>query len=1284
MKFVLSSVVLFSLGLMVLVGCGGPSGGADTTDVDTEGPVALAVAIDEENESIEVHRSGFQDPLLVQVVRSAFRPYLHPIVSPDGNGVLTEYSPGHHKHQTGLYWGFTRVNGRDYFHNPGETHWQKVSSKVLTGEGETVEWQTVYHMLGESGDPVLRETQNWEMEFVDGQYKLSLEWIGEALVDITIGEYDYGGLFLRMPWKEGINGRVVNAARQENAKAEGQRAMWVDVGMQVQGREDMAHIAMFDHPDNDGYPTPWRVDGELGVGPARARLGDWTIEKGATKVMQYGFLVYTEALTDLQITDAWESYSGASGMYSTASLWGIAQNEGYNAKFLTPEEAVDAMTIKEGFEVNVWASEPMMTQPMAFCWDDKGRLWIAENRDYESRGHGFANSGDSRILILEDTDHDGQADTKKVFAEGIPFPAALAVGFDGVFVGAPPHLLFIPDADQDDRADMDDIEIRLTGWGIRDRHETLNSFHWGPDGWLYGCQGFATSSKVRKPDAEARLFKHNDPFPEDLLDTEEGEDINGGVWRYHPTKDIFEVVAHGFSNPWGIDFDAKGQLFISACVIPHLWHIIPGGYYHRQGGSHFNPYLYDDIKTIVDHSHRSAHGGARIYLSDAYPEEEHGKLFMANIHEHAVLTDVLTPSGSGFVASHGDNFMEANNAQWVGFSMELGPDGNLYVLDWHDADICGKEVVNKETGRIFRITPENSLAENWPRRYEDIASLSDQELVDLQQVKSSWHARRARLQLQERAQSGTIDGMALSSLQTMVKEGDEDIRLRALWSLHVVNAADQKLLTDLLDDDDPHMRSWAVQLLCEEGTPEASILARFVTMSAEETSAVVRLYLASALQRVPDETALQMVEGLSGHEEDIDDHNLPKMIWFGLESRVVGHPEQALNIAHSSKIPILSEYIARRLADAEDFEALFAAAQKKGNNQAALVKGLRDGVLRNNMPEAPPGWEGLSTVLSGSNGDIRQMALEIGQHFGDQTAAKEFIALLKQASGKTVDKINAIKGLANQGSEELLSELPSLLDNSNLRIHAIQAAAQYDDESLGKLMLNGYDAWNASEKSAVIHTMSSRPGYGWQLAQALKSEHIAKRDIPAYVARQLRRVVGSGFVEIWGPIDEATGDLQASYAKYRDLLTDDKIAAANVQAGRHLFDRTCAPCHKMYDAGGDIGPDITGSNRQDIEYLLFNILEPTSEIQDDYLMVVITTRDGRTYSGNISGETDNQVTLKIVGQDPVVINKADIQTREVTPVSMMPAGLLSTLSDAEVLGLVKYLQTDSQVSNPEL
>jgi hypothetical protein len=263
----------------------------------------------------------------------------------------------------------------------------------------------------------------------------------------------------------------------------------------------MVHVAMFDHGENINHPQPWRVDNEFGVGPAPSRMGSWDINQNETARLKYQLVIYTDEFDDIRLTEQWSDFaqgefwqkrnSTASGERSAIpyAQWGLASAEGRKAKFLKPDEAVKAMTVNEDFKVNVFASEPMIRQPMAFCWDDKGRLWIAENMDMFGSGNGIHVTKESRILILEDTDMDGKADSKKVFVDGLVFPSGIAVGFDGLWVGAPPNLLFIPDRNKDDKADVDDIEVRLTGWGDTDLHETLNSFNWGPDGWLYGVQG---------------------------------------------------------------------------------------------------------------------------------------------------------------------------------------------------------------------------------------------------------------------------------------------------------------------------------------------------------------------------------------------------------------------------------------------------------------------------------------------------------------------------------------------------------------------------------------------------------------------------------------------------------------------------------------------------------------------------------------------------------------------------------------------------------------------------
>ncbi len=1289
---------LFLVFWLLLFACDTPVKRSDSVIENT----TKTFIIKKVKEELQILQVGAEKIVLTQNAQENHRPYLHPILAPNSESELTQYSPNHHKHQTGLYWGFTRVNGtgaseeilkkwfydrakpadiqaqigRDFFHHPADGYWQRVATNVLIDEGEKVKWQTVYNMLDAAGQPILKETQTWTFSAKDDKHLMDLEWKGEAIEDITINQFDYGGLFLRMPWQKGIKGEAVNAARQRNEKAEGQRAMWVDVGMEIEGLDEWGHMAIFDHPDNAGFPNHWRVDGQLGVGPIRAKTGDWHIKKGETETIRHQLVAYSGKHSDVEMNELWAEYVGDHGMYNTASLWGIAQKEGREAKFLNPQEAVENMTIKEGYQVNAFAAEPMITQPMAFCWDDKGRMWIAENRDYESRKHGFANHGDSRILILEDTDKDGVADKKTVFLEKIPFPAAIAVGFDGLYLGAPPNLLFVPDKDGDDKADEADIEVLLTGWGIRDRHETINSLHWGPDGWLYGLEGFATPSKIRKPKGKGKIYRHNDAFPDDLLEAD-GVDINGGVWRWHPTKKRFEVVAHGFSNPWGIDYDAKGQLFISACVIPHLFHIIPGGIYHRQGGRHFNPYVYEDIQTIVDHRHRSAHGGARVYLSDAFPEDQRGRIFMANIHEHAVLSDVLNPNGSGFTASHGEDFMLANNAAWIGFSMEIGPEGGLYVLDWHDGDICGNEVLHKETGRVFRIMPKESLAKDWEGRYADLNTMTDVQLVDLQASKSDWHAKRARVILQNRAAKNTLTTAGKTQLANLfANEKDDDIRLRALWTKHITQQLPAAELLTLLKDSDPYVRAWAIQFLVEDKNASAETIGQMAGMAKSEKSPVVRLYLAGALQRMDKGKRWAIADGLVQQGADADDPNIPLMLWFAIEPLVVDNPTKALALASKSQLPSVTKNIARRLIDANKMEELVASLSKNTSAQGNLLEGMLAGLEGRTDLKEPANWAAIYEKLDSK---LQPVGLQIAQQFGSAAAAKQMMTTLKNETANAEDRKNALVSLAGKQRKELIEELPEFLNNADLRIEAIRAVAAFEQKELGQLLLEKYPTYNLLEQKEVVQTMASRPTYGWQLAYALKDGKFAKKDIPAYIALQLKRVVGNGFVEIWGPIDEVSSDIKADFAKYQRLLRPEVVANGNPNHGRFVYQRTCWSCHKMYGEGANVGPDLTGSNRGNLNYLLSNILDPSGEIQDDYKAVVITTQDGRIYTGNITAESDRQLTLRTVGQEALLLNKSDIQSQEQTPNSLMPEGLLNTLTDEEIIDLVAYLRTIEQV-----
>jgi putative membrane-bound dehydrogenase-like protein len=1243
-----------------------------------------AITVDMEGDRILVRRLDHSEPFFAQVAPTDELPHVDLLLAPDGRGVLTAESE--------LHWNLARVARRDLSNDAAKHHWKRVGIAVLKAESDeedpTVSWRTVYDLFGEDGAVIMRETQTWTIQDRGDHYLIDLTWLGQSDNGVTLGKSAESGLRLQMPPQSARVVKVVNSARQADMRANAQRAVWLNVGLpdaDLPGdrHEETTHVAIFDHPANSQFPQAWQVDPQSGIGPATSGLGDVQIQADQPLAVRHRLVVYQGEFNDVWISDRWSEFSGQPFAWAQ---WNVAQAEGRQAEFLTPEQAVKNMTLAVGFTANVFAAEPLITQPMAFCWDDRGRLWIAENRDYETRQTGFSADGKSRVLILEDHDRDGVADSRKVFLEGIPFPAAIAVGMGGLWLGAPPNLLFVPDANGDDVADMDDIQVRLTGWGILDRHETLNSFVWGPDGWLYGCQGYATPSQVGKPKDGGKLYRGGEPFPEQFQFEGEPTDINGGVWRYHPTKDRFEVVAHGFSNPWGLDYDSRGQLFITACVIPHLWHVIPGGIYHRQGGQHYNKHVYDDIKTIADHRHRSAHGGARVYQSDAFPEQYHGRIFMANIHEHAVLTDILEPRGSGFIGRHGDDFALANNAQWIGFSVEIGPDGNLYVLDWHDADICGKEVLQKETGRVFRFAPTESRGTDFPGRYADLNSLSDLELANLQTVQSVWHASRARGILQHRSGSREIATDAAARLHELLAESNvQMIRLRAMWTLHVTGQLGPARLAAVLGDSDPYVRGWAIQLLCEDGQLDLQTTDRLVAMAASDPSPVVRLYLASAAPRLDSENRWPLLESLAAHGEDADDHNLPKMIWFALEPLVSENPGRSLALAEATEIPLLTRHIARRIGDAELLGPLVSAIDAATDPlvQHNLLLGLAAAVEGRFDMESPAGWGALYPRLRAREGATAKLALQLSQQFGDRVASEAMLTTLLDDNADTQDRLQSMAGLVGRQSDELKPQLLKLFDDDAIRAAAIRAIGAFDDPELSRQLLQRYRDLSESDKLEAIHALASRSSHANQLTDAMQRGEIQPHEVPAYVARILRRVVGNRFTDVWGPIDAGDADSEQQFAKYLAFVNQESLTSADAANGRVVFNRACAACHKLYGYGGNVGPDISGANRSNLEYLLGNILTPSAIIQDAYKMHIVLTDDGRIYSGIPAEENERQLKLRVADRDePVTIAKSQIESREIAPVSMMPTGILQTLSDREVLDLLKYLQTTTQVPLP--
>ena len=600
---------------------------------------------------------------------------------------------------------------------------------------------------------------------------------------------------------------------------------------------------------------------------------------------------------------------------------------------LPAEKAAQVATVPAGYELKVFAAEPDIINPIAFCMDDRARVWVVEGMTYPQRAKTEPGApewlgGKDRILVFEDTDGDGKADKRTVFMEGLNLVSGIEVGFGGVFVGAAPNLIFIPVENWDDPK-PGKVEVLLNGWGGNDTHETLNTFKWGPDGWLYGCHGVFTHSAVGKPGAADK----------------DRMKINAGVWRYQPQRKEFEVFAHGTSNPWGIDWNADGDLFAEACVIPHLFHIIQGARYQRQAGQHFDPHTYDDIKTIADHRHflgatphsgnnRSdaaggghAHAGLCIPQHPSWPDGIRGNVLMNNIHGARINMDVLERTknpdgrdGSGYVAHHGADFINFHDKASQIVGLREGPDGTLWMIDWYDLNQCHRaqrEVHDYTTGRIFRLGRKGQIVKAVAMDKLEGAGLA-KPLVGADE----WMSRHALRRIHEGKPADDFPIAVTKEILVRRLNGPENfnaeagaVMMRSIWvSSHMIAP----------DDNDPSIDSLAEMVKTSPPQFAATVLSttlRKFKISPELLGAVsklvreiphspiVRLALASACQRLTVEQRKPIVLALLAHEEDKDDPNLPLMDWYAAD------PAWAAEALAACKIPKVSEFIARRLSE---------------------------------------------------------------------------------------------------------------------------------------------------------------------------------------------------------------------------------------------------------------------------------------------------------------------------------------------------------------------------------
>ena len=353
------------------------------------------------------------------------------------------------------------------------------------------------------------------------------------------------------------------------------------------------------------------------------------------------------------------------------------------------------------------------------------------------------------------------------------------------------------------------------------------------------------------------------------------------------------------------------------------------------------------------------------------------------------------------------------------------------------------------------------------------------------------------------------------------------------------------------------------------------------------------------------------------------------------------------------------------------------------SSQAGLLRGVISGLEGRRSVDKPEKWDAVSAQLANSSsGEVRGMAQQLDQIFGSEEAANRALTQVVDSDVPAEDRLSLLRSLVTQRNPKLSAVLPKLLDDSSVRIGAIRAYRTLDDESAPGMIFSRYSKWEPAAKRAAVETLATRREYATKLLAAIKDQRIPKEDIPAHVARPLSDMLGSAFTDVFGDLDELSKNKAELMAKYTQLLTPGNLAKADPAKGRLVFAASCAACHQLYGEGGVLGPDLTGSNRADLSYILLNMIEPSADIPEAYQLVTLHTKDGQVLGGMVKQEDDQRVILNMVGQSTTVL-KSDIEKREVSPMSMMPEGLLNALQDEQVRDLVKYLGTTEQVELPK-
>jgi putative membrane-bound dehydrogenase-like protein len=950
-------------------------------------------------------------------------------------------------------------------------------------------------------------------------------------------------------------------------------------------------------------------------------------------------------------------------------------------------------------EVRLVASEPLVRQPVALEFDDRGRLWVIQYLQYPNpaglkrvKVDRFSRTiydrlpeppprgpkGADRITILDAIDAKGRAHKAKDFVRGLNLASGLAFGYGGVFVLQAPYLLFYLDRNRDDVPDSDP-RVLLKGFGMEDASAVANSLTWGPDGWLYGCQGTTVTSRIN------------------------GIEFQQGIWRYHPVTRKFELFCEGGGNCWGLDFDRHGNLFYSTNYGGYtMVHGVQGAYYWKQFGKHgalHNPYAYGYFDHVPHRNFRGGHVtvGGIIYQGNSLPGRFRGKYIAADLLGHAIYWHDLTAHGSTFHSAHGGELLLANDTWFAVTDLTTGPDGSLLVADWYDKRTAHPDPDadwDRSNGRVYQILSRGAR----PYSGKDLRRLSSKQLVDLLNHPNDWFVRKARRILADRR-----DRAVIAPLQKLVlNTKDDQLALQALWALYVSGGFDDSLAEKTLGHRSPHVRSWTVRLLGDAGQVSPAMSRRLIDLAGSEPEVVVRCQLACTAKRLPAADGLPIVEAIPRRNLDGRDAYLPLLLWWAVEKHCLAGRERVLKFftSHEAwKNPLIQSAILGRLARryaAEGSPAgyiacarLLASAPTAADRErilTALDQGIQDGAAlgKKSSPrerKLPPAldkelarlWQPHTTQVT----LIRLLA-----RLGKQPAHDRAVTLAADPKTRLETRLGMLQVLGDSGKGSCVRSLLRLLGGREpeaVQEASLAALARFDRPEVAPALIRSWPRLGANLRSRSLDLLLSRKSSVLLFLQAVDKGRVDKKEVPIDKVQPIAlfkdRRLDALVRKHWGSVQASTPE--EKLAEVRRLNNDLRAGTGDLVRGRLLFQKHCATCHRLFNEGEQVGPDLTHANRKDRDYLLVSIVDPSAVIRKEYLSYRVQTTDGRMLTGLIVDQGAAAITLVDAKNKRTTITRDKIEEMEPLPVSLMPEDLLKPLRPKELRDLFRYLQADS-------